>query len=375
MLALFTSGLIEGRNKERGRASQFNLLYRLSQNFSSTLDLKELLGVVTREVALAMDCEKCAALLVDDKGEISFSAAYGFEAENISSIKFKLGNGYVGRIAQNGKTMIVSDASNDSAVSPEIVSREHISSFIHVPIKVKDKVIGVLDVDNKRDGNFCEEDVELLSTLAFQVGTAIDNAHFYELEKQGRVELKRQQKERINFIDTLAHELKTPLASLIASGELLARELGEGEKPIPRLIRSLNRSTKDMDGRISELLDIAKIESERFELRLEELDLESTLEDCVSRVLPQAQVKEQSLELSLPPSLPKVIGDRLRISQIVLNLLSNAVKFAPEGGSIILAAREEEASLTVEVEDNGPGIPEEEIQRKQIFLLLTYKER
>jgi signal transduction histidine kinase len=117
-----------------------------------------------------------------------------------------------------------------------------------------------------------------------------------------------------------------------------------------------------MNGRISELLDMAKMESEGFELKLEELDLKPILEDCASRVLPQAQVKEQSLELELPPSLPEVIGDRLRISQIVLNLLSNAVKFTPEGGSIILRVKEKEASLIVEVEDNGPGIPEEEIE-------------
>jgi signal transduction histidine kinase len=239
---------------------------------------------------------------------------------------------------------------------------EPISSFIHFPIKVRDKVIGVLGVYNKGDSNFSNRDVELLSAITSQIGMAVDNATLYQLERESRNELERREKERVQFINALAHELKTPLTSITASGEILSRELSEVKNSIPRIIQILNKSAKDMDERVSELLDIARIESKEFELKLEELDLKPILEDCASRILPQAQVREQSFKLELLPSLPKVMGDRLRISQIVLNLLSNAVKFTAENGSVTLKAREEGISLTVEVEDDGPGIPEEEIE-------------
>jgi K+-sensing histidine kinase KdpD len=362
MIALLISELMERRKKEKEKTSRFSLLYQLSSIFSSTLDLKELLDLVTREVAQAIDCEKCAVLLVDDKGEISFSAAYGFDAENISLMNFQLGEGYVGRVARDEYPVTISDAQSDPAVTAEIVGREHIRSFIHVPIKAKGKIIGVLDVDNKRVGNFTEKDIELLCAIASQVGIAIDNAHLYELERQSRAEIEREEKERTQFIYSLSHELKSPLTSITASGELLARELGQSQNAIPRLIQVLNKSAKDMDERISELLDVARMESKGLELKLEELDPGTILKDCTLRVLPWAQIKGQSLKLKLPPSLPEIMGDKLRISQIVLNLLSNAIKFTPEGGLIILSAREEEKNLIVEVEDNGRGIPEEEIQ-------------
>jgi signal transduction histidine kinase len=77
----------------------------------------------------------------------------------------------------------------------------------------------------------------------------------------------------------------------------------------------------------------------------------------------QAQIKERSLKFEIPSSLPEVIGDKRRINQIVLNPLQNAINFTPEGGSVILRAKEEGSFLTVEIEDNGPEIPQEEVGR------------
>jgi len=360
---LLISELMERREREEEKASRFNMLYRLSQAFSSILDLRELLGVATREIASAMDCEKCAVLLVDDKGELSYAAAYGFEAENISSIKFKLGEGYVGKVAQNGKPVIVSDAQNDPLISPEIVRREHISSFIHVPIKVKGKTIGALNVDNKRGSNFCKKDIELLSALGGEVGLAIDNATLYQLEKESRAELERQDKERTDFIYALTHELKTPLTSIIASGGLLAEELEAGHDPRARLAANVNQSAQSMERRVSELLDIAKMETRGAEVELGTLGLKPIIEDAVCQLQMLAEDKGQSLKVALPQKLPLVKGDRYRLGQILSNLLSNAIKFTPRGGSIILRAREEDASLIVEVEDSGCGIPQEESER------------
>jgi signal transduction histidine kinase len=369
MIALLVSDLQdklvkarEREDKQSKKTSRFSLLYHLSRNLSSTLNLKELLDIVTREVTQAMDCEKCAVLLLDEKGVISYTSTYGFDAENASQIKFKAGEDYVGKVAQDGKPVIIFDAQCDPTVTAEIVRRENVTSFIHVPIKVKGKIIGVLNADNKRKGNFMEKDVELLSAIGSEVGSAIDNAILYQLEKESRAELERQEKERVEFLNALTHELKTPLTSVIAAGELLASEAGEDKNPTLRLIQILNKSARDMNERISELLDVAKMEGKGFELKLEEINPGPILEDCLSRVLPQAQANGQSLRLELPPSLPQVYGDRLRLSQIVLNLLQNAVKFTPEGGVITLRAREEKGSLTIEVEDNGPGIPEEEIE-------------
>ncbi len=174
--------------------------------------------------------------------------------------------------------------------------------------------------------------------------------------------LKDTEKRRSQFIHTLTHELKTPLTSTIASGEMLAEEIGEGQNLQSILIRNINDSAQEMDQRVSELLDVARMGALSFEIKPEELDIKPILSECYLAFSPQAQTREQSLKLILPPILPRVQGDRKRLVQVVQNLLRNAVKFTPRRGEIILRAEKGETDLVVEVEDNGPGIPEKEME-------------
>jgi signal transduction histidine kinase len=198
------------------------------------------------------------------------------------------------------------------------------------------------------------------SELVEQKKKAISQAYLFKLDKE---RLEKQDKERRRFIHNLAHDLKTPLTSIIASGKLLVEKIGSGVGIIPRLVRNINQSAQNMDGRISELLDIAGVETTGFELRQGEIDPLSTLKDAATELSSLAQRKNQELRLELPLSLSIIKGDKVRIGQIVQNLLSNAVKFSPKGGTIILRAEEKDGELIVEVKDTGPGIPPEELTR------------
>jgi len=183
----------------------------------------------------------------------------------------------------------------------------------------------------------------------------------YELERDQRMKLEKERGERLQFINTLGHELKTPLTSIVASGGLLLEELKKGaESPRLRLLENIIRATGKLQARLDELLDMAKMETMGFRLTFELIDLRPLLRNVVSELLPVANEKKQSLDLDIPPSMPMVNGDKERLEQVLLNLLTNAIKFSFESTKIQIKLRRKGTGLVISVKDNGPGITEEE---------------
>jgi signal transduction histidine kinase len=205
-------------------------------------------------------------------------------------------------------------------------------------------------------------ELEALDTKRKQAEEELWRLH--EEEKEERIKLEREREERLQFLNALAHELKTPLTSIVASGGLLLEELkdrGQGQQV--RLTENILSATEKLEARLSELLDMAKMESLSFKLNLELLDMRPLLQNIINELLPVATWKHQVLTLDIPPSAPMVNADRQRLEQVLLNLLTNAIKFSGEGGEIKLGLRKKGNEVVVTVKDNGPGISEEEQAR------------
>ena len=169
-----------------------------------------------------------------------------------------------------------------------------------------------------------------------------------------------QDEEWLRYIDTLKHEFKTPLTSIIAAAGLLAEEFEErGEESYQKLTQNIMHNANTLELRIAELLEIVKTGSGQLQLKPEPLDIRSLLQGVGWQVNPLVQSKEQKLTVDLPDSMPIIQGDGPRLEQAVLNLMTNASKFTPQGGSITLRARKRDSELVVEVQDNGMGIPKE----------------
>ena len=182
----------------------------------------------------------------------------------------------------------------------------------------------------------------------------------YRQERDLRQQLETEMKKRVEFTRALAHELKTPLTPMLISSQVLASELKE--EPLLSLARNISRGASNLNSRIDELLDLAKGEIGMLQLKIEPLEALQLLREVAEYVSPVASSRGQSLIMELPYSLPLVRADQVRLRQIVLNLLNNALNYTPEGGRITLRAGRKDANLIVEVEDNGPGIAEEEHQ-------------
>jgi signal transduction histidine kinase len=175
--------------------------------------------------------------------------------------------------------------------------------------------------------------------------------------------METKEEEWLRFVDTLSHELKTPLTSIIAAAGLLAEELETSDQPHQKLIQTIIHNANTLETRLAELLDIVKTGTGKLQLQVGPVDMKSLVLGTCQQISPMLRGKKQKLNTDLPDSLPIIHGDGQRLEQVLLNLLNNAAKFTEEGGNILVRVRKDDASLIVDVQDNGIGIAREEQPR------------
>jgi two-component system aerobic respiration control sensor histidine kinase ArcB len=197
----------------------------------------------------------------------------------------------------------------------------------------------------------------------------------YDQERKLRESLEEEIQKRIEFTRALVHELKTPITPVLAAVELLMEEMDD--KRLTRLVESINRSANNLNLRIDELLDLARGEMDMLQIDMGIVDTLSLFNDVGYEMIPLALRNKQVLNFDLPESLPSIEADRGRLRQVIMNLLNNAFKFTPPGGTVTLRASNDDENLIVEVEDTGPGINQEDLERlfEPYFRRTTDRER
>ena len=174
---------------------RLSILYRLSQTFNSSLDLDEVLNRVMDEVIAAMRAERGFVMLHDANGELAFHVARGIEQTTIEAPQFQVSQSVVKKAARSGMPILTADAQVDERFSMrQSVMIQGLRSILCVPLMMKDKVTGVIYVDNRMQaGMFTQADLELLASIASTAAIAIENARLYqEAVEKGRLERELQ---------------------------------------------------------------------------------------------------------------------------------------------------------------------------------------
>ena len=165
---------------------------------------------------------------------------------------------------------------------------------------------------------------------------------------------------KINFGDATVHELKTPLTAIIVSAELLSEEFQSNHKCMPyRLAQNIVRNAHNLDEKLTNFSEMARLLSGEFSLQPEQLDIGSIIRDITFKIYPIMHSRKQVLNVDLPATLPQIRAQRHHLEQILLNLITNASKFTPEGGYMVVTAAKNDSNLIIEVSDNGIGISED----------------
>jgi two-component system, cell cycle sensor histidine kinase PleC len=186
-----------------------------------------------------------------------------------------------------------------------------------------------------------------------------------EMSDEARRHAEQANIAKSQFLATMSHELRTPLNAIIGFSEVLKSEL-LGPHHIPQYKEyagDIHSSGLHLLNLINELLDLSRIEAGTYDLNEEAVSLADIAEDCRRMLEIRAKAKGIELTVSYAKNLPKLWGDERAIRQVVLNLLSNAIKFTPQSGKVhLMVTRSGDGGQLLSVRDNGPGIPEDEIE-------------
>jgi signal transduction histidine kinase len=271
----------------------------------------------------------------------------------------------IGWVVNHKSTLIQRDIAKKKRFSTDFIKpKKNLGSLIHVPLFSDDEVFAVITLSSTQPDTYGAREQEMLEQICVQIAGTIKIAHLYALEREKRIKLEMEEKERLQFLNALAHELKTPVTAVVATVGLLIEELdAKTQSPAVRLTQTIIRAIHKLEARLSELLDMARLGTLTFELNLELLDVRPLLQNVVSEQLPFANEKNQSISLDIPSSVPMVLADHRRLEQIVVNLITNAIKFSGENGKIQIKLRRQSDKLVVVVKDDGPGVSEEEQER------------
>ena len=172
------------------RVEELTFLDRVGRAVTSSLDVEQVLTTVLEKTALVLKTEACSLLLLDEESrEFVFGAVVGPRSEEVKGLRFSLGQGIAGWVAQEGQPLLVPDVRKDPRFYPGIDEATGFAtrSVLAVPLKVKGKVIGVIEAVNKTEGDFGQADTALLSSMAQWAAIAIENAQLFA-ETQRRFE-------------------------------------------------------------------------------------------------------------------------------------------------------------------------------------------
>jgi signal transduction histidine kinase/CheY-like chemotaxis protein len=236
-------------------------------------------------------------------------------------------------------------------------------SFIAVPLRAHDRVLGAIVMINTRPGHICgPEELALAEELAHRAALALDNAGLYMSAQKARAESDRANRAKDSFLAMLSHELRTPLTPVLTS--VLALEQSENLPEEMRASLQMIRRNVQLEARlIDDLLDLTRISKGKVQLNLEEADahllLRSALEICQADI----EKKKMTVRTDFAAENASLEADPARLQQIFWNLIKNAVKFTPEGGRLEIRTANRDGALCVEVSDTGMGIDAETLPK------------
>jgi two-component system phosphate regulon sensor histidine kinase PhoR len=176
-------------------------------------------------------------------------------------------------------------------------------------------------------------------------------------------ELRRLERVRQDFVANVSHELRTPVSNIKGYAETLKEGAINDKNNAKDFVEIIYRDSERLAQLIDDLLDLARIESGKMKMVFLPIDVNSTLERSIAIIANQAKEKAISIKLQAPVSLPKILADEARISQVLINLLDNAVKYTKTGGVVTISARQKDRYVQIDVSDTGIGIPEEDMPR------------
>ena len=365
------NGIDQKRQDEDRR--ELETMLRFGALVNSSLDIESVLDHAMQWSEEFMDAEASSVFELDEEaGELFVRLARGEKKEPVRGIRVRLGEGIAGRVAATGKPVVAQDVGREQAFSDQFDRKTGFKtkSMICVPLIVRNRPVGALQVINKKGGKkFSQTDLELLTGMAQQIAVALENAKLYHrLQARFRLtekELKKAQEKLIrterlsamaNLVQGVAHEIRNPVMTI---GGFARRIKTKADCPegIGRYAEIILEETGRLELLVQQVREFALMQTADLKLNR----IEAVIEEVYKQAEARATHLGMQVDLQMEEDLPLLRLDCDQLAKALLHVVWNGLEAMAPGGTLEIRVAKNEKYLELSVTDTGRGIQEEHI--------------
>lgn len=326
----------------RQRAEQVTQLYELSRDLATAVDMPDILNTILQHVQKTFDRE--TVILLPENGELILTASSA------------------GKDLDSSEQTAADWAFQQGRPAGYNTGTFSYASYRYFPLETSRGIIGVMGV--RLTGEKPElhlEQVRQLGAYVTKAASAIERALFAEEASQAEI-LRATEKLQTALLNSISHDLRTPLSSI--TGVLDSLRMGDpfiDADTRRELVETAYGEAERLNRLVGNLLDMTRLESGTLKISLQPCDVQDLVGSALNAL--RNRLEGHPVNVDLPADLPLVPGDYVLLNQVLINLLENAAKYSPDTGPIDIRAWENGESVEIDIEDRGPGIPEEDLKR------------
>jgi PAS domain S-box-containing protein len=344
------------------RNAELAIINRVGQELTGELDLQKMIELASETLSESLKAHTLYIALYDKQThKISFPY-YKTGNRQRQQPSIALGQGLTSRILQSAQPLLCETLQQQTDKGAVITTGE-CETYLGVPILAGKEAIGVLSVQHPEPRRYTQDDVRFVSTIAANLGMALENARLYTETQAAKETAEDATRAKSEFLANMSHEIRTPMNAIIGMAHLaLKTDLNAKQYDY---LKKVDISAKSLLGIINDILDFSKIEAGKLDMESLDFQLEDTLDNISTLVGIKTQEKGLELLFKTDPSVPTaLVGDPLRLGQILINLSNNAVKFTDAGEIVICTelVKKDKAQVTLKfsVQDTGIGMTAEQ---------------
>ena len=346
-----------------GRQNKLLRLVELSVTLNSTMDLGDLLQRITATATELLDCEASSILLFDESNpRLYFAAATGSDPAELAKIPVPIEGSLAGTIFRTNQPMILNNVEQDprhyTLVSDKVKFKTN--SLLGVPMPIKDRTMGVLEAINKRDGEFNDSDVAILSVTAAHAAIAINNARMLQETRQALKQVKEANEVKNNFLALASHELRTPLGIIMGYSQFLKEDT---EDEAQQLASQVLDAARQMRTILDAMSNLTMLKADTLSLAPQKTPIQDVLTFASEGIKEIASTRDQKLVFDFPEEPIYVNVDIDKTSLAFINVLNNALLFSPPGSMVTIGVTSLDDMVLAWVRDQGTGIPSDKLEK------------
>ena len=342
---------------QRETVQRLTLMRRVDIELLRTLDLQGALTVAMDAALRVTNASDAFIGLIDGDSLRIVSVAGAYEKDAL----LPLGEGVIGRALRNSRPELIQDVASDPAYVALLPGTR---AQMILPLIYRDRAVGVMVLDSRRPDRLTADTFEFMKLIIDRITVSIENALLYQLAQDRLAEVsalydrvRQLEQLKTDMIRLAAHDLRSPLNVVLMSAELLLEDENL-DSTHHRSAEEIRASSRKMDRIVSDILSLQRIEAMDATAR-DPISLSRLVESVAAGRQDEAQTHELVFTVLLPGSSVVIEADPAQMREAVDNLIGNAIKYTPPGGSVTIRLTERSGHAVFEVEDTGPGIPDE----------------